>query len=113
MDAVPPAVGEVHAFCDDARGDAPVAVPVSPVLGLEPPIDGNHAALGEVLADKGGGPSPAHHVEEIRATLPVRRFVVTVNGDAEATYRDAVLGVAELGVPDQTAHDGDVIQHDF
>ena len=45
--------------------------------------------------------------------LPVLGDVVVLVGDAERAYRDAALGVSQLRVPDQTAHDSDVIQHDF
>ena len=90
---VPLAVGKVDAFSANLHGNAPVPIPVGPVPRLELPIHGNHAALGEILADELAHAAPGGDIEEVGFPFAALGDVVALVSDAERAYGDAALGV--------------------
>src|SRR5699024_6074961 len=78
---------------------------------LQPALHHGHAALGEVLADELRGAAPGHHVDEIGLLLAALGLEVPVHGQGEGRDGGAASGAAQLGVPGQTTHDDDLVEH--
>jgi hypothetical protein len=73
-------------------------------------FDPNLLALDEILVDCFGRFSPKGDVEKVGFFHPlIVLFSSLVDGDAEFADRGAAVGVLQLGVPGQTAHENDMI----
>ena len=92
-------------------GATVVAVLVLPVPDLQAALHHGHAALGEVLADELRGAAPGDDVDEIRLLLAALGLEVPVHGQGEGRHRSPAAGAAQLGIPGQTTHQDDLVQH--
>ena len=106
------ALAEVDIVNDHLGAAALAALPVGPIPYLQTAGNDGHAAFLEIFADKFGGLTPGNTVDKIGLFFTaVTAAVITVNGQGETCYRRLGLGISELLVPGQTAHDGDVVKH--
>ena len=55
--------------------------------------------------------APGHNVDKVGFFLPILRLVVPITGKGEAAHRDIIAGPAQLRIPGQTAHQGNMVQH--
>ena len=111
--AVPAGVGEIDVVRHHLGGGAAVAVLVGPIPHLKPTLHHGQTALGEVAADELAGAAPGHHVDPVGGALAgVFVLEIPVHRHAEGGHGGPRLGVAQLGVTGQTAHDDDVVEHD-
>src|SRR5579864_767444 len=78
---------------------------------LQPPLDGHHPALRQVLADLLRGLSPGHDVDEVG--LPVALLILErpVHREREARHRRAARHVPKLRIPRQPADQDDAVIH--
>ena len=108
--AIPLAVAEVDAVCNHLCALALVAVLVLPVTDLEPTLDNRHAALGEIAADELSRSLPGYAVDEI--TLPLSGGLVCkvpVYCQSKGRHSGSAVGLPQLRVTGQTAHNYDVV----
>ena len=70
-----------------------------------------HTALGEMPAYELGGLAPSDAVKKVRLPLAIGVLKVPVTGDRETTDRDSSLGVPQLRVSGQAAHQTSSVQH--
>nr|DAV47042.1 MAG TPA: hypothetical protein [Caudoviricetes sp.] len=91
-------------------GSAVVALLVLIFPGLQAAIDGDHAALVEILGDELRRLAPRHTGDKIRLTLPVCR-VAAFASDVKGADLLAACGGAEFRGVGQAAHNCNRVQH--
>jgi len=89
---------------------------IDPEVGrlLEAPVDGDEAALVQVVRSELRRMPPGHHVEEVRRGLALFLVLtgdVFVHGDSHGRHRHAAGGVADFGVAGQSAHQYNTVDH--
>ena len=65
----------------------------------------------EVLADEVRGAAPGGGIQEVGDLLAVAPAAVTVAGNTQVAIASAAAGFEQLDILDDTAHDGDFVQH--
>ena len=106
------ALAKVDIVRADLPAGAVVAVAILPLAALQAAGDNDHAALVEVLGHELAGLTPGDAVDKIGLPLAaVAAAEIAVDRHGEGRHADAGLRGAQLGVPGQTTHDDNVIEH--